>query len=105
MPNEFLGQCLKLMMTRTFMIMACIFSAFGAMLLLTKGITKNHSPTLIICSKSLVVASLICGIIGFSVGTSWAIVGFGKLAAAAILAIVATVLNLISAIFGLAIGT
>jgi hypothetical protein len=101
--NPFLGQCLKLMMTRTFIIMACIFAAFGAILLVVIGITGKGNPRLIILGKVLVIVSLICNMIGFAVGISWVLYGGRNVAAAAILAIVAAALNLVSAVFVLVI--
>jgi len=102
-PEEALGPCLKLMMARTFIIMACILSAVGTILLLTIGLTKIGNPRLILLGRGVVIASSICGIIGMAVGISWALLGYEKLLAAAILAIVATALNLSSAVICLII--
>jgi hypothetical protein len=90
-------------MSRTFIIMACIFSGFGAILLVIIGITEKGNPRLIILGKTLVIVSLICSIIGFSVGISWVLYSGRQLAAAAILAIVAAALNLASTVFVLMI--
>jgi hypothetical protein len=91
------------MMTRTFIIMACVFSGFGAILLVIIGIRGKGNPRLIILGKVLVIVSLICSIIGFAVGISWILYGGWKLGAAAILAIVAAALNLLIAVFVLVI--
>jgi hypothetical protein len=90
-------------MARTFIIMACIFSVFGAMLLVIIGIRGKGNPRLIILGKVVVIVSLICSIIGFSVGISWISYGGWKLGAAAILAIVAAGLNLLIVVFVLLI--
>lgn len=103
--NWFLGQCLKLMIARTFIIIACIFSGFGAILLVLIGIRGEGNPRLIILGKVIVIVSLICSIIGFAVGISWILYGGWQLGAAAILAIVAAALNLLIAVFVLLILT
>jgi hypothetical protein len=56
-PQLVLGQCLKLMTARAFITAACIFSAFGTMVLLTIGITGRNNLTLIILGKALVTGS------------------------------------------------
>ncbi len=102
-PSPVVGQCLKLMVTRAFIIMACIFSGFGAILLVVIGIIGKGNPRLIILGKVLVFVSLIFSIIGFSVGISWVLSSDRQLAVAAILAIVAAGLNVFSAVFVLMI--
>jgi hypothetical protein len=87
------------MVTRAFIIMACIFSGLGAILLVVIGIIGKGNPRLIILGKVLVFVSLIFSIIGFSVGISWVMYSGRQLGAAAILAIVAAGLNVISAVF------
>jgi hypothetical protein len=89
--------------TRVFILIACILSGFGTLLLLIIGITGKNNSALIICAKILVFASLICGIVGIGVGISWVLYGFQSLGVAAILAIVATALNLVTALITLAI--
>jgi hypothetical protein len=64
--------------------------------LLSLDHTWQSSCHWIILGKALVTGSLIFGVIGFAVGITWALYGFGKLAVADILAIVANATNLFS---------
>jgi hypothetical protein len=82
-----------------FIIMASIFSFFGAIALLKLGITGKDKSRVIVRIKVLVNVSLICGVIGFPIGISWALKsGADKLGAAAVLVIIATTANCLSAV-------
>jgi len=79
--------------------MASIFSFFGAIALLKLGITRKDKSRVIVRIKVLVNVSLICGVIGFPIGISWALnSGADKLGAAAVLVIIATTVNCVSAV-------
>jgi hypothetical protein len=87
------------MVARMFIIMASTFSFFGAIALLKLGITGKDNSRVIVRSKVLVNVSLICGLIGFAIGISWALKSdTDQLGAAAVLAIIATTVNCLSAV-------
>ncbi|UJR34964.1 hypothetical protein I4U23_027742 [Adineta vaga] len=98
MPEAYLSQCLKLIMTRTFVILACILSAFSTLHLLIIGITKKETRLSVNIGIGLVIAAFVCGTIGMSVGISWATLGGNAMGLAFIPNIFAVVFSLCSII-------
>ena len=79
--------------------MACILSAFAAICLFTRVVESLGSNTIVsLISKGLPVLSLISGIIGVALGISFATFGTLKIGGAAIVAIVALIVNLVGAV-------
>lgn len=92
--------CDKIQAARAFVTIACILSGIAALCLLAQLVDSIGDNRLIgLISKFLPLTSLIAGVIGFAVGVAF-ILGDFKLTfgAAAILAVVALVTNLIGMI-------
>ncbi|CAF0961239.1 unnamed protein product [Rotaria sordida] len=99
LPSPLMGECIKLIMTRVFIILACLVSAFGATNLLQVARSGGNNPQYIMSSKVCAAVSVLCGILSISLGISWALYGgVATLGAAAALGIVATVLSLFSTV-------
>ncbi|CAM4959486.1 unnamed protein product [Rotaria socialis] len=99
-PSSSIGRCIKIIMARLFVTFACILSAFGALFLLMVGISQNPNASFIMFGKACATVSFISGIVGVSLGISWAMYGGGvTVGAAAILGIVGIIISFISTVF------
>jgi hypothetical protein len=105
--NDNSGTCSKLSAAKAFVTLACILSGISALCLFACIVTTdNIHRMLLLAAKGLVFASLITGIIGVAVGisatTDLANTLFkSSLGAAAIIGIVALIINLSGAIVAL----
>jgi hypothetical protein len=95
--------CSKILVARAFVILTCIVSGISAVLLFATGAKSNKKQQiLLIAAKGLVFACLIMGIIGVAVGINGtaetALARKLNWGAAAIIGIIAIVLNLCGAI-------
>jgi hypothetical protein len=89
--------CSKILAARAFMTLACIISGITAICSFASAVTNdNTNRILLLATKGLVFVCLVMGIIGVAVGSD-ASVNFGggelKLGAAAIVGIVAIIIN------------
>ncbi len=109
-PSEVSGDasfCSKILAARAFMTLACIISGITAIWSFACAVTKdNINRILILGTKGLVFVCLVMGIIGVAVGSN-ASLNFGggelelKLGAAAIVGIIAIIINFGGAIAAL----
>jgi len=92
------------MVARAFMTLACIFSTFSALCFFSLMRDSSSIQMIMIISKILPFVCLVCGIIGVAVGISF-ITYMNKLtiSSAAMLAIVAPIVNLCGATVSLLI--
>ncbi|CAF1527983.1 unnamed protein product [Adineta ricciae] len=101
--------CQKMITARAFLTLACILSGISVLCLFAGIVLTDHQQKIILLtSKILTVGSFLTGVIGLSVGIAYATSTGGlplsvSLNVAAILVIVAVVLNLCAAIFALII--
>ncbi|CAF1307966.1 unnamed protein product [Rotaria magnacalcarata] len=103
-PSSLIGQCIKLIMARVFIIFACMLSAFGALFLFMVGISQSPNASFSMFGKACAAVSLMSGILGVSLGISWAMYGGDvTVGAAAILGIVGIILSFISTVFAVMI--
>ncbi|CAF1540119.1 unnamed protein product [Adineta ricciae] len=107
--GEAASSCHKMAAAKTFITLACIFSAISALCLVACIIESINKNTIVVTLiKVLPILSLVVGIIGLAVGISYAtyigsLPAEVSLGAASILAIIAVVINLIAAISALLI--
>jgi len=109
-PSEQSGAaslCSKILAARAFMTLACIISGITAVCSFACAVTKdNTNRILLLATKGLVFVCLVTGIIGVAVGSN-ASLNYGggegefKLGAAAIVGIVAIIINFGGAIAAL----
>lgn len=94
------SQCAKMLTARTFVTIACIMSILSVIFLFARLVESADSNRIVILiSKSLPLITLIAGIIGVAVGIAFVTYKDAlKINAAAILGIVALVINLVGAI-------
>ncbi|CAF3117039.1 unnamed protein product [Rotaria sp. Silwood2] len=95
--------CSKILTARAFVTLACILSGISAICLVVYAIQGDKTPRiLLLATKGLVFACLIMGIIGVAVGINATVSGDSLIkldfGAAAIIGIVAIIINFIGAI-------
>jgi hypothetical protein len=99
------GFCSKILASRAFVTLACIMSGIAAICLFSFAVTReNTNGILLLATKGLVFACVIAGIIGVAVGANVTVSiddGSGlsfNLGAAAIVGIVAIIINFVGGI-------
>ncbi|CAF3393165.1 unnamed protein product [Rotaria socialis] len=101
--NDMNNDCGKRLAARAFVTLACIFSGISTICLLVCAVTgDNTSKTMLLAAKGLVIVCLVMGVIGIGIGIdvhhrNLPIQNL-KLGAAAIIGIVAIILNFFAAI-------
>ncbi|CAF1463924.1 unnamed protein product [Rotaria sordida] len=106
--NDEIGFCSKILVARAFVTISCVLSGISAICLLVYTIIGDSAPrVLLLVAKGLVLACLIMGIIGVAVGIN-AKIDTGsevklQLGAAAIIGIVAIIINFFGIIATLSI--
>jgi hypothetical protein len=97
------GSCSQQQAAQAFMTLACIISPFAVACLIFVAITNKFDLPFLWVGKGLAGVSFVFGLIGMAVGINFAINGTGYslgLGPAAIVSIIAVILNLAAAIIG-----
>ena len=92
--------CIKLTFARSFMTVACIASILSVILLVISLLQGPHARLVFVrVAKVFPIISLVTGIVGIAMGIAFVSPGAGvALGAAAFLAIIAVIVNLVGAI-------
>lgn len=102
LSGDDLGFCSKMLASRAFLTIACIISGLSALCLIAYAlISTDSNQAITLLSKIIPLVSFVAGLIGIAVGIAFItdpLLKF-KLSAAAIVGIIAVVINAIGAIF------